>query len=114
MPSLGAQLTGGVHGVAVVNEVLPEERARLVEGLEQGRIEVPQRDRPSHHLGDELHEPHLGHHVVAHDIVGLAMGAGIAQHGGHRLREIRYVAELAQPAAVAGDEGPAGPGRCDP
>ncbi len=44
---LVAQLRGGVDGVAVVDQVLAEDGARLVEALEQGRVEVPQRDRPA-------------------------------------------------------------------
>src|SRR4029453_11372664 len=101
-------LEGRMHGVAVVNEVLAEDRSWPVEILQECRVKVPERYGSSHGLGDELHEADLGHGVFAHDILGLAVALWIAEHGGHGDGQVFHMTELAQPASVAGDEhGPA-------
>ena len=92
---------GGVDGVAVVDEVLSEDGPRLVEALEQRRVEMVERDGLVHHLRDELDEAGLGDRILAHHVVGLSIGFAVPQHRRHRVGEVLHMPELAEPAAVA-------------
>jgi hypothetical protein len=65
---------------------------------------VRERHRAPHDLGDQLDEADLGDHVLAHDVIDLAMRLGIVEHEGHGVGEILDVAELAKPAAMPGHQ----------
>src|SRR5204863_3117890 len=94
----------GVHGVALVDEILAEDGSGLVEALEEDSVEVAKGHRLVHDLRDQLHEAGLSDRVLAHDVVGLAIGLGVAEHGRHGDGQILDVAELTEPAAVARNE----------
>ena len=81
-----------------------EHEALLVEALEEDRVEVAKSHRLAHDLRDQLHEAGLSDCILAHDVVGLAIGLGVAEHGRHGDGQILDVAELTEPAAVARNE----------
>src|SRR4029453_9826762 len=97
-----------MHGVAVVDEILAEDRTELVEILQECGVKVPKGHGFLHSFGDELYEADLGYRVLAHDVIGLAVAVRVAENGGHGDGQVFHMTELAQPAPVAGDEhGPA-------